>query len=225
VIPFLLRARTVQGEPPPTADLIRRARAGDADALAGLVGRYREFVRLLVRARCGGRLRARVDSSDLVQETLLRVARHIGQFEGACEEEWRAWLARVAEREVIHQYRHHLGAAKRDASRERPLTPPSSAGNGASRLEQWWARSQSSPSQAALRKERVLVLADALSRLPDDHREVLVLRHLEGLDFPEIAERMGRSHGAVRVLWTRALKKLRDELARDFSELRGDRHD
>jgi RNA polymerase sigma-70 factor (ECF subfamily) len=204
--------------------LIRRARAGDADALAGLVGRYREFVHLLVRSRCDGRLRARVDSSDLVQETLLRVTRHVGQFQGASEEEWRAWLARVAEREVIHQYRHHLGAARRDAARDRPLAPPSSSG-GASRLEQWWAGSQSSPSQAALRKERVLVLADALGRLPDDHREVLVLRHLEGLDFPEIAQRMARSHGAVRVLWTRALKKLRDELARDFSDLGGGPHD
>src|SRR5207253_7206304 len=119
-------------------------------------------------------------SSDLVQETLLRVTRHVGQFQGASEEEWRAWLARIAEREVIHQVRHHLGAARRDAARERPLAPPSPSGSGASRLEQWWARSQSSPSQVAMRKERVLVLADALGRLPDDHREALVLRHLDG---------------------------------------------
>src|SRR5207244_11199289 len=96
---------------------------------------------------------------------------------------------------------------------------------GASRLEQWWARSQSSPSQVAMRKERVLILADALGRLPDDHREVLVLRHLEGLDFPEVAERMGRSHGAVRVLRTRPLQKLRDELARDSPDLSGGSHD
>jgi RNA polymerase sigma-70 factor (ECF subfamily) len=200
----------VQDEATPTAELIRQARAGDAAALAGLAERYRDFVRLLVRARCGGRLRARLDSSDLVQETLLRVSRHIAQFQGHGEDEWRAWLARIAENEVIAQYRRHLGAARRDAGREQPLAPPLS---GASRLEQWWARSQSSPSQAAVRRERALVLTDALGRLADDYREVLVLRHLEGLDFPEVAQRMGRSPGAVRVLWTRALKKLRDELA------------
>ena len=202
----------MQGEPP-TDELLRRARCGDAEAVAALAGRYREFVRLLVRARCAGRLRARVDSSDLIQETLLRASRHIGQFHGTTEEEWRAWLARIAEREVIGQYRHHLGAARRDATREQPLCPPSSSA-GASRLEQWWARSQSSPSQAAMRNERVLALTRALGRLPEDYREVLVLRHLEGLDFPEIAQRLARSPGATRVLWTRALRRLRDELAR-----------
>ncbi len=209
----------------PIEDLIRRARAGDAEALACLVERYREFVRLLVRARCGGRLRARVDSSDLVQETLLRVSQNVAQFQGACEEEWRAWLARIAEHEVIHQYRHHLGAAKRDATREQRLEPPQSSADGVSRLEQWWAKSQSSPSQAAMRKERVLVLAEALRRLPDDYREVLVLRHLEGLAFPDIAQRLGRTPGAVRILWTRALKKLRAELGGNGSAAGGNSHE
>jgi RNA polymerase sigma-70 factor (ECF subfamily) len=177
-----------------------------------------------VRARCGGQLRARLDSSDLVQETLLRVSQHIGQFEGACEAEWRAWLAQVAEHEVIHQYRHHLGAAKRAATREQRLDPPQSSANGGSRLEQWWSKSQSSPSQVAMRNERVVTLADALLRLADDYRQVLVLRHLEGLDFPEIAGRLGRSHGAVRVLWTRALKKLREELTRHETPEEGSCH-
>jgi RNA polymerase sigma-70 factor (ECF subfamily) len=73
---------------------------------------------------------------------------------------------------------------------------------------------------AAMRKERALVLADALASLPDDYREVLVLRHLEGLDFPEVAQRMSRSAGAVRVLWTRALKKLREALSSSFQDSR-----
>ncbi len=209
---------------PPITELLQRARAGDSEALAGLVGRYREFVRLLVRSRCGGRLQARIDSSDLIQETLLRVSRHIDQFQGNSEEEWRAWLTRIAEREVIGQLRHHLGAARRDAAREQHLTPPSSS-NGGSRLEQWWARSQSSPSQAAMRQERVLALTSALGRLPDDYREVLVLRHLEGLGFAEIAERLDRSPGAVRILWTRALKRLRDELAGGAADSGGVSHD
>ncbi|MCI0458443.1 MAG: sigma-70 family RNA polymerase sigma factor [Gemmataceae bacterium] len=208
----------------PIDELLRRARAGDSEALAGLVGRYREFVRLLVRSRCGGRLQARIDSSDLIQETLLRVSRHIDQFQGNSEEEWRAWLSRIAEREVIGQLRHHLGAARRDVAREQPLAAPSSS-NGASRLEQWWAKSQSSPSQAAMRQERVLALTNALGRLPDDYREVLVLRHLEGLGFAEIADRLNRSEGAVRVLWTRALKRLRDELIGSAADTGATHHD
>lgn len=197
--------------PTPVEELLRRARGGDAAALDELASRYRQFVHLLVRSRCGAQLRARVDSSDLVQETLLRVAQHIAQFEGTCEEEWRAWLARVAENEVVHQLRHHLGAEKRDARRECRLAAPESSAGGP-RLEQWWAKSQTSPSQAVVRKERVLALADALGRLPPDYREVLVLRHLEGLPFEAVAERLGRTSGAARVLWTRALKKLREEL-------------
>jgi RNA polymerase sigma-70 factor, ECF subfamily len=205
----------LQDEAPAVESLIRRARSGDPAALETLIGHCREFVRCLVRARCGGQLRARVDSSDLVQETLLRAAQNIGQFQGEGEAAWCAWLTRIAEHEVVRQLRVHVGAEKRTVEREQPLEPPGPAADASSRLGQWFARSLSTPSQAAMRNERVLVLAEALGRLPEDYREVLVLRHLEGLDFPEIAGRLGRSHGAVRVLWTRALKKLRDELAGD----------
>src|SRR5260221_8584941 len=103
------------------AELIEAARGGEAAALQRLLECSREFVRLMLRCRCRGRLRARLDSSDLVQETMLRAAQNIGQFEGSQEEEWRAWLSRIGEREVVHQLRHHIGAAKRAASRERPL--------------------------------------------------------------------------------------------------------
>ena len=64
----------------------------------------------------------------------------------------------------------------------------------------------------AVRREDELILADALSRLPDDYRDVIVLRHIEGLPFEEVAARMERSAGAVRMLWLRALKKMREEL-------------
>lgn len=190
-------------------DLIQKARAGDERALELILRRYREYVRILVRCRAKGRLQTRLDSSDFVQETLLRAAQNIQQFQGEGEDEWCAWLARIAENEVVHQMRHHLGAAKRAASREQVIANPGDSVDGASRLERWVNQAQTSPSLAAMRKERSLLLADALARLPEDYREVLILRHMEGLHFPEVADRMNRSTGAVRVLWTRALKKLR----------------
>jgi RNA polymerase sigma-70 factor, ECF subfamily len=199
----------------PIPDLLQRARAGDAGALQALLERYREFVKLVVRCHSPGQLRARMDSSDLVQETLLQAAQHMGQFQGHAEEEWRAWLGRIAEREVIHQARRHLDAAKRARSREQPLPNLAASGaSGLSRLDQWLACSQTSPSLAAVRQERAVLLSEALARLPEDSREVLVLRHLEGLGFAEVGERMGRSAGAVRVLWVRALKRLREEIER-----------
>ena len=64
---------------------------------------------------------------------------------------------------------------------------------------------QSTPSQQAARREQAVLLAEALARLPEDYREVIILRHLEGLTFPEVAERMGRTVDSVKKLWARGL--------------------
>ena len=71
---------------------------------------------------------------------------------------------------------------------------------------------QASPSEQAVRREQSVFLADALERLPDDYREVLILRHLEELPFPVIADRMGRSLDSVKKLWARGLACLRDQV-------------
>jgi RNA polymerase sigma-70 factor (ECF subfamily) len=72
--------------------------------------------------------------------------------------------------------------------------------------------SYSTPSQHAARREQAVLLADALGKLPDDYREVIILRHLEGLPFAEVAGRMGRSEDSVQKLWVRALANLRRTL-------------
>ncbi len=69
-----------------------------------------------------------------------------------------------------------------------------------------------SPSQSAVRRERAVILADALAHLPDDYRDVLVLRHLRGQTFPEVARQMDRSLDSVKGLWQRAVKQLREQL-------------
>ena len=71
---------------------------------------------------------------------------------------------------------------------------------------------QSSPSQRASRREQAVLLADALGRLPEDYREVIILHHLEGLKFPEVARRMGKTDDSVQKLWVRALASLRRSL-------------
>ena len=200
---------------PPLDSLVAQARGGQPGALDELLGRYRHFISLLVRARFrGGRMAARVDSSDIVQDVLLRVAGHIGTFEGVDQLAWEAWLRRIAEREVLRQVDRHLGAARRDAGRERPAE----GGESPSRvLAGWLEASITSPSLAAVRKERAMLLADALARLPEDYRELLVLRHIEERAFDEIAEQMQRSPGAVRTMWVRALRKLREAVVAEFA--------
>lgn len=205
---------------PPLDSLVAQARGGQSGALDELLGRYRHFISLLVRARFrGGRMAARVDSSDIVQDVLVRVAGHIGTFEGVDQLAWEAWLRRIAEREVLRQVDRHLGAARRDAGRERPVGVPGTDRDAESPsllLAGWLEASITSPSLAAVRKERAVLLADALARLPEDYRELLVQRHIEERPFDEIAEQMQRSPGAVRTMWVRALRKLKEAVGAEI---------
>jgi RNA polymerase sigma-70 factor (ECF subfamily) len=205
-------------ERPPLDSLVSRARGGQAEALDELLGRYRHFISLLVRARFrGGRMAARVDSSDIVQDVLVRVAGHIETFEGVDQRAWEGWLRRIAEREVLRQVDQHLGAARRDAGRERPAAGGGRGGESPSLvLAGWLEASITSPSLAAVRKERAVLLADALARLPEDYRELLVQRHIEERPFDEIAQRMERSSGALRTMWVRALRKLKEAIAEEI---------
>jgi RNA polymerase sigma-70 factor (ECF subfamily) len=101
-----------------------------------------------------------------------------------------------------------LAAEGRDVRLERELAAELDRSSQA--LDQGLLASSSSPSRKAARREQAVQLAEVLGRLPEDYREVLILRHLEGLTFPEVAGRMGRSLDSVKNLWTRGLARLRD---------------
>src|SRR5206468_4920779 len=105
-----------------------------------------------------------------------------------------------------------LARAKRDAALERSLE--ASLADSSARLEAWLVADQSSPSQRAERNEQLLALSRALAALPDAQREVLVLRHCQGLSLAEISEHLGRSRASVASLLRRGLKELRDHLPR-----------
>jgi RNA polymerase sigma-70 factor (ECF subfamily) len=196
--------------PLPNADkspelLLGQARAGCALALGRLLELYRNYLRLLARTQIDLALRVRLDPSDLVQETLLEAHRDFPQFLGTTEKELVTWLRRILVRNLADQVKHHKAQArnwKREESLEVLLDRSSSA------AEQALAKGISTPSALASRREQAVLLADALARLPPDYREVIVLRNLEHLKFDDIATRLGRSSGAVRMLWSRALEKL-----------------
>jgi RNA polymerase sigma-70 factor (ECF subfamily) len=190
--------------------LLAGARAGDADCLGWLFEIYRNYLRLLASAQLNQRLRSRVNPSDLVQETFLRASRHFGEFCGSSEQEWLGWLRTILRRSVLKMV--HRQARKRSVLREVSLQELATrSGPEASGSANQIVSPGSSPSTQARRQELSSLLAERLSRLPGPYREVLVLRHLEGLSFPEVADRMGRPPGAVRVLWLRALERLRQQ--------------
>ncbi|MBO0700530.1 MAG: sigma-70 family RNA polymerase sigma factor [Zavarzinella sp.] len=189
-------------------DLLARARAGDRDALGRLLGLYHNYLGLLARLQVRGRLQGKVDPADLVQETFLKAHRHFAAFRGSTEREWTAWLRQILATTAANLVRHYLGNRGRDPRLERELADAFDASSRC--LEAGFALPGSTPSQQASRREQAVLLAEALARLPEDHREAVILRHLEGLTFPEVADRMGRSVDSVKKLWARGLARLRD---------------
>jgi RNA polymerase sigma-70 factor (ECF subfamily) len=156
-------------------------------------------------------LGGKCDRSDLVQETLIKANDRFGQFAGRTEGELAAWLRQILARQLADSARRFHGAA-RDISRERPVAHFLDASS--SSLAGLLPAAGSSPSMSAERREMSVLLADALAEMKEEYRDVIVLRNLQELSWPEISERMGKSQGAVRMLWTRALKELRPLIER-----------
>ena len=195
---------------PDPEQLLCLARMGQTEALGRLLELYRGYLTLLARWQIGRRLQGKVDADDLVQETFLQAHRHFGQFAGATEAEFVSWLRQILAARLADVLRRYLGTRRRDVRLERDLAGELEQSSHV--LDRGLLAPHSSPSGSAMRREQALRLADALDRLPDDYREVLLLRHLEELTFPEVARRMGRSVEAVKKLWARALARLRQSL-------------
>jgi RNA polymerase sigma-70 factor (ECF subfamily) len=176
------------------------ARAGDAQSLGKLLESFRPYLHMIVRGLHDPRVQARVDDSDFVQDALLEAHRSFPSFRGTTVAELAAWLRQIAVRTAGRTLRGLAGTAKRDPSCERPAAP----------LDGLAVSPAESPSDQVIRHEEAASLAEALSRLPEDMQQVLLGRHLDGLSHAEVATRLGRTEGAVRMLYLRALRRLRE---------------
>jgi RNA polymerase sigma-70 factor (ECF subfamily) len=186
---------------------LQRARAGDASALGELLAPYTRYLALLARLKIGRDLQGKTDPDDVVQETFLEAHRNFALFRGQTEAELLAWLRQILAGRLANMVRHYLGAQGRDVRLERQLSLELDQSSHV--LGDVLISPASSPSGQAARRELAVLLADALSALPEHYRDVIVLRHLEGLTFAAVAERMGRSEDSVQKLWLRALAQLR----------------
>ncbi|HTU89244.1 MAG TPA: sigma-70 family RNA polymerase sigma factor [Gemmataceae bacterium] len=202
----------VNPDPP---SLIERARAGDGSALGRLLESYRGYLTVLAEVQIGRRLQSKVDAADVVQEAFLGASRDFGQFRGACEAEFLGWLRQVLASVLANLVRHYQGTQRRDVRLERRLVVELDQSSQA--LDRGLADSQSSPSQQASRREQSVLLADALARLPEEWRDLLILRHLEGLTFPEVARRLGRTVDSLKKQWPKALARLRSLVGEERS--------
>jgi RNA polymerase sigma-70 factor (ECF subfamily) len=180
-----------------------------SDEHAAQLEQFRGYLYMLARLHIGPQLQAKLDASDVVQQTLVQAIGGLGQFRGASDAQTAAWLRQIMARHLANLARDHR-RQKRDVTRERSLEV--ALDQSASRLEVFLAVDQSSPSQKAQRKEQMLQVADALAGLPEAQREAVVLHHLENRTLAEVGRQLDRTPAAVAGLIKRGLRTLRLKL-------------
>jgi RNA polymerase sigma-70 factor (ECF subfamily) len=177
---------------------------------AGLdLEQFRDYLRLLAQSRLDPRLQAKLDPSDVVQQTLLEAHQARGQLHGRDREQVAAWLRQILARNLANALRD-FRRDKRDVAREQPLD--AILRDSSLKLEAWLAAEQSSPSARLQRQEDAARLAAAVAKLPEAQREVVVLRHCHGWSLHEIGRHVRRSAAAVAGLLHRGLLQLRTHL-------------
>jgi RNA polymerase sigma-70 factor (ECF subfamily) len=185
--------------------LIQRHRGGDPEALRQLVERYYPRVRRIVGVRVRQRLLALTTIEDVVQDVFVRVIEGLESYELRDDARWIDWVARIAEREIYGQARHH-DAVKRDANLVDLVR------HAAGSVTSWSLPADTTGVDAKVAIRELEELVDqCLSSLPEAHREVVLLRDYAGDSWRSIAEKMGRpSPEACQELHRRALRELRE---------------
>lgn len=187
-------------------NLLQRGRAGDKTCLGQLLQMYANYLAIFATSNLDRRLRRRVSPSDVVQDAMLAANRDFDAFRGSTQQELLAWLRQILINTLHRSHATHCKAKKRDVRREVSFEAVSkNLDQSATRLQTLLCSDVESPSGSMRARESAVELANELAKLAPPYRDVIVYRILQGLSFTEIAERMGRSSGAVRMLWLRAL--------------------
>jgi RNA polymerase sigma-70 factor (ECF subfamily) len=191
----------------PTSQCLQSIRKGDQQALGELLNAMRPYVRIIVRSVSRARAGALADESDLIQESLMQASRCSHTFHGESQVEWLGWLRTITVRTTgrILQSRNHRSVA---------ATPEAELGTII-------MDSDPLPSARVIHDETADRMALAMTRLPDDMQRILLARVVDGEDYETIAAELGRSPGAVRVLFVRALRRLKEIWAAESSSSSG----
>jgi len=193
--------------------LLQQARAGEPAALNDLFARHRERLLRMVQMRLDWRLQGRVDASDVIQDACLEAARRLPDYLREPRMPLFLWLRFLVGERLLIVHRRHLGAKARDARREVSLYQDALPEASSAALAAQLLGQHTSPSEAAVRAERLLRLQEAINRLDMLDREVLSLRHFEQLSRRETAQVLGIEEAAAAKRYIRALQRLKDILA------------
>ena len=189
---------------------IELLKSGDENKIAEVFSQYEEKLQRMVRFRLDRRLYGRVDTADVMQDVWMEASRRIEDYTSNPAVPFFIWVRQIAWQIIIDLHRRHLGAQKRNVSQEVSLAK-SGVGTSISIAAQL-VGDLTSPSQAAIREEKLVKLRDALESMDKIDREVLALRHFEELSNNEVAEVLGQQKTAASNRYVRALKRLKSIL-------------
>lgn len=193
--------------------LVERLRASDGEALGPYLDARRPHLIAYIDRKLGTALRTKVEPDDIFQEVAASAVRALPDYELGTRDPF-GWLCDLADRRIVDAHRRFFAAEKRSADREVSGNKPASETRTGGLID-LLVQSMTTPSKLFSRNARVMRMFQALEQLPDDARQALRMRYLQGLPSKEIAKQIGRTDGATRVLLTRSLDKLQQIMGDD----------
>lgn len=197
---------------PETDQLLTRARQGEAAAVDQLLNAHRQGLRRLIGLRLDPALARRVDASDIVQDVMLEVSQRLANYLRQPDMPFQLWIRHIARDHLIDAYRRHRLAQGRSVDREQPLVPLGFADQSSMELAGQLIDKEITPASAAVREELQRRLHEAVAKLDEDDREVILMRHFEQMSNQDVASALGLSEAAASMRHLRAVRRLRQEL-------------
>jgi RNA polymerase sigma-70 factor (ECF subfamily) len=192
-----------------TQRLLDQARAGDRHAFERLFERHGTPLQQMIEARIDARLRGRIDPSDVVQDTHLEAFRRLDDYLERQPMPFHLWLRKMAYERLLNLRRDHVTTARRSVVREVPLPDPSSLQLAARFLGRSSSRTPAStPSARLARSEIAVQMRQALAQLPEDDREILLLRYVDNLSNQDCAALLEISGAAASKRHGRAILRM-----------------
>src|SRR5215207_2693409 len=201
--------------PDSTKRLLDDAKTGDGSAVDRLLGEFREPLRQVINLRLDPVLARRVDASDIVQDVLIEANQRLTEYLKSPAMPFHLWLRHLAQDRIIDTHRRHRLAQRRSVDREQPIARPTWADESDASLVAQLVDTERTPTSEAIAHELRRRLEVAVDQLGEDDREVVLMRHTEGLSNQEVAHALSLTEAAASMRYLRALRRLRGVLVPD----------
>lgn len=205
-----LMAKSIWPEDDRTERLLDAARDGDTSAINELIQRHRGPIRRLVEMRLDRKVQRRVDVSDVVQDVMIEATGRLDRYLDDPVMAFHLWLRQIAWDRIIDTYRRHRVSAKRNMDREQPMSVPRGPDESTMELAVQLCDPNMTPAAAATQREIADQVELVLQDLPDQDREIILMRHYEHLTNLEVAQVLKLNPPAASMRYLRAIRRLRE---------------